>query len=155
MEDNKCLYIKIKYFNKKDQIEGLFDYGNKDPNKYEYQVENDCFYFLNFLNENANKIEKKESQFEYNSNKNDILFHVRKSFKNNNYEIINPLNNNMKKNEKNIKYLNNNAWYVIKSNPKYLFDNYDNYNEDYILNENDIIKFGVKKLLKNILKINQ
>ena len=154
MEDNKCLYIKIKYFSKKDQTEGLFDYGYKYPYELEYQVKNDCFFFLNFFNENANKIEKKESQFEYNSNINDILFHVRKSFKNNNYEIINPLNNNMKKNEKNIKYLNNNAWYVIKSNPEYLFDNYDNYNEDYILNENDIIKFGVKKyeIIKKYIK---
>ena len=119
-------------------------------------IENSCFIILNYYNENNNLIEKKENNLDFKKDYNDILFYVRKSFKKNNFQITNIFKKNMEKNEKNINDLNNNAWYVIKSDPNYYYENYDNYNEDYILNENDIIKFGAKKyeiIKKNIKNI--
>ena len=159
-EDNKYININIKFFKKQkkenndkninNSIEGLFDYGYnshtiKPQEIKDMIIEKSCFIFLNYFNENNNLIEKKENHTEFNSDFNDILFNVRKSFINNNFEIINLINKNLEKNENNINNLNNNAWYIIKSDPNYRYDNYDNYNEDYILNENDIIKFGRKK----------
>ena len=168
-ENNKCLYLSIKFFkkqkkendNKNDSIEGLFDYGyNRHDIKPQeikpMKIDNNCFIILNYYNENNNLIEKKENNLDFKNDFNDILFYVRKSFENNNYQITNIFKKNMEKNEKNINSLNNNAWYVIKSDPQYYYDNYDNYNEDYILNENDIIKFGAKKyeIIKKNFKSN-
>ena len=54
----------------------------------------------------------------------------------------------MKRTPKNIENLNNNLWYVIKSDS----DFFDNDNEDYSLNLYDIIKFGYRKF--EVIKYN-
>lgn len=168
MTDNKCIYLKIRLFSNKENIkEGLFDYGtcyreDKENNKItiiknEFKDEKGSFYFLNSFNKNFNFIEAKEShcikESEDNINVREILFQTRKSFINNTFEIISPFYNNMEKNEENIQTLNSNLWYVIKSDPIFC----DNDNEDYILNENDIIKFGNKKyeIIKKYIKNNK
>ena len=92
------------------------------------KIDNNCFIILNYYNENNNLIEKKENNLDFKNDFNDILFYVRKSFENNNYQITNIFKKNMEKNEKNINSLNNNACYVIKSDPNYYYDNYDNNN---------------------------
>ena len=110
-------------------------------NKYKYrhdEINRSCYYYRN----DNNEIDKKES---INYNNNDVtLFRIRKSLKDGNkYEIINPVLRFMKKNGININQLNNVAWYVINSEKN---------DENYILNENDIIKLGRKKY--EIIKIN-
>ena len=96
-----------------------------------------------------NYITKKTNHSEIDFKNEEILFQTRKSLKNDNqYEIINPIGKNMKINKQNIKILNNKLWYIIKSE-----NDLQNENEDYILNENDILKFGIKKyeiIKKNI-----
>ena len=70
--------------------------------------------------------------------KDEILFRVRQSFIDNKFEIIKPIRNNLIKEKIN---LNDYAWYVIKSKNNF----YENNNDDYILNKNDILSFGYKK----------
>ena len=83
----------------------------------------------------------------------EVLFRIRKSFKNNCYEIISPTIkcNQLEKNDDYIKNLDNRFWYVIKSSKS---RNYQN-DEDYILNENDIIKLGLTKYEVIKIKINK
>lgn len=169
-ENDKRLNLTILFFqkrrkengdkNKDNSIDGLFDYGynNHDikPKVKFLEIKNSCFIILNYYNGNNNLIEKKENIMEFKNDFNDILFRVRKSFINDNFQIINIFKKNMEKSVDNINNLNYNAWYVIKSAPNYYYDDYDNCNEDYILNENDIIKFGAKKyeIIKKSFKSN-
>lgn len=67
---------------------------------------------------------------------------------------MNPINKNMEKTNNNIINLKNKLWYVIKSEPN--INNCNNI-DDYILNKNDIIRFGnstYEVIEKNIENIN-
>ena len=68
----------------------------------------------------------------------EFLFGIRK-IQNNTYKIINSLkiSNQTKKTEKEIQNLRKKLWYLVNSD-----EDKDKINEDYILNENDIIKLG-------------
>ena len=94
-------------------------------------------------------IVKKNQQSEFDSEEDgEILFFIRKSFRTGLFELINPINKKIIKDIYNTNNLNNRLWYVIKSKEI----NNENDNEDYILNENDIIKIGRVKF--DIIKIN-
>ena len=126
---------------------GLFDFSAKI--KGDLHIIEDNYYILR--NKDNNKIAEKKQNIECDIELYDILFLIRKSLLNNNsFEIINPLRINNQKNETNIniiKYCG--SWYVIKSNNNL----YSNNDEDYCLNENDIIKFGNKiyEIIKKII----
>jgi hypothetical protein len=131
---------------------GLYDY-NIDNTKIKITKEiinNDNAYIISH-NFNYNVI---NNFTEFNPNgDNQILFHLRKSFKKNCYEIINPIKkcNQIQKNSEYIKDLNNRFWYVIKSKNQILEEN----DEDYVLNQNDIIKLGDKKYEVTKIRINK
>ena len=83
----------------------------------------------------------------------EFLFGIRKITKENTYKIINSLklSKQTKKTEEEIKNLRKKLWYLVNSG-----EDKDKINEDYILNENDIIKLGdcifevvKKKVIKN------
>lgn len=84
----------------------------------------------------------------FNEENDELMFRVRKSIKKDEFEIINPISLMLKKTQKTIENLNNNLWYVIKSDG----DFFDNNNEDYPLNLYDIIKLGRRKF--EIIKYN-
>ena len=123
---------------------GIFDYQNAATSKKDYR-DNEDFYYCKPKYDN--KIKKHSS---HNSlSKNDfLLFRTRKN-KKNNYEIINALKKNMKKTKENINRLDCKLWLVIKPEKPGKFENE---NKSYILNENDIIKFGRKKY--EVIKLN-
>ena len=138
----KNLQLDIKTWNT-DSI-GIFNYKEKLYKIAHDEANKDLYYIRN----DNNYINKKESQILFEDN-GEILFRVRKSLKDyNKYEIINPLLRSMKKNEININTLNNASWYVIRPETDFC----ENENEKYILNENDILKFGRKKY--EIIKMN-
>ena len=116
----------------------LYQYNSDEVTQFHCKFGKD-YYFFRKNSRSNNVINWKEQNIDYEEN-GDLLFRVRKSIFHDSYEIINPIRKNMVKNYKNISNLNNLAWYVIKSE----FNFYNN-NEDYILNENDIIKLGIKK----------
>ena len=141
--------------NKKDNNGlGVFEYTRNDYEQKELDDKKQSFYIVR--NNNNNWIINKNVHLDFDPSNSIILFRVRKSLiDENKYEIIKPVYNNFKASKDNIKYLTNQAWYVVKSDESYVkFDNncilkeINNDNEDYILNENDIIK-----LIGNIYKI--
>jgi len=69
----------------------------------------------------------------------EFLFGIRKISKDNSYKIINSLKifNQTEKTKEEIKNLRKKLWYLVNSGERE-----DKINEDYILNENDIIRLG-------------
>ena len=137
----------------KNDSDGIFHYKT-DPSsiKLVKSTSNKNSFFIR--KKPSNIITKIDYQNEFNlESEGDMLFYVRKSFKTGLFELINPVRKRMTKNKNNIDNLNNRLWYVLK--PKK--DNNENDNEDYNINENDIIKLGRRKfevIKKNIASYN-
>lgn len=129
------LSILINSGVKENQYFNYYNIKNNEINEY---YEKECY----ILRDNEiNKICKISSLIEDGIfDTKDILFRLRKSIKEEDkFEIINPLKYNIKKTKNNIDNLDENAWYVIKSNEE---KKIKNNNEKYILNKYDIIKLG-------------
>ena len=136
IENIFSLNITLRTMNKYN----MFYY--KKNNNYTFTTVNDkindnkCYLIRkpnNFIQKIKNLLE------EFKQDLDGFLFGFRKSFKNNGCIIINPLKkNNFYRDKENIRYLNEKLWYPVKS----LSSDFEQNTEDYILNENDIIKLG-------------
>jgi len=93
-------------------------------------------YFIIKTDNSLKKINIKEEELDPNS---EFLFGIRKISKDNSYKIINSLkiSNQTEKTKEEIKNLRKKLWYLVNSGK-----DEDKINEDYILNENDIIRLG-------------
>lgn len=153
MTEKQSLNLKIRT-KEKCKNNGLFDYNqnSKRIKIIEKTIPNDNTYIIKQNVNNTYKVIKDLSEFNSNGD-NQILFHLRKSFKNNCYEIRNPIIkcNKIEKHSEYIEELNNKFWYVIRSKNSMQEEN----DEDYILNENDIIKLGEKKYEVTKIRINK
>ena len=140
MEKDKKISIKIQIWDNKD--EGMFYYKTdenyKSEKKYFNFELNDANFYL--IKTKDNKIKLIKEHKEFNSKEDEILFRLRKSFKSKIYELINPIKIN--KGEYRNNYLNDKIWYTVKSST-----NSEGNNQNYILNQNDIIKLGRKKYI--------
>ena len=143
---NKKIQLSIKIY-KKDSI-GMYDYKSdySEINSTNYEITNNSYIIRK---ENNIVIRKQNSSYDEQTD-GEILFYVRKSFKTGNFEIINPVRILMEKNEYNINSLNTRLWYSVNSIEEINDNNNDN--EDYILNQNDIIKLG--RIKYEIIKLN-
>jgi len=96
------------------------------------------------------KVNIPEEELDPNS---EFLFGIRKISKDNSYKIINSLkiSNQTEKTKEEIQNLRKKLWYLVNSG-----EDKDKINEDYILNENDIIRLGdcffevIRKKVKKI-----
>ena len=143
MKNDKKVAIKTQIWIWDNQDEGMFYYkidkNDKSKKKhFNFELDGINYFFIKTENNNIKWIKDHK---EFNSN-DEIQFRVRKSFKKNIYEIINPININ--KSEYSNFYLNDKIWYPVKSST-YPEGN----NQNYILNEKDIIKLGRKKYIVN------
>lgn len=115
----------------------IFNYHNKGMKLYDMNI-SEGYYFVR----NKNIITKISQHSDIKTEKGeDLIFRIRKS-KKNEFTIENPLNKNLAKTINNIKSLNNKLWYVLKSDKN---ENESNNLDDYIINKNDIIKFGASE----------
>ena len=119
--------------------EEIFDYNSNEVSKVTYNINNEGGYFIKDAH---NKISIRKNHCEIRKD-DKVLFRVRYSKKNKSYEIINPIRK-MEYNLNNVEELNNKIWLLMKSTKNCL---YEINNNEYYLNENDIIKFGRKKYL--------
>ena len=125
----------VTCFNEKTDI---FKYNNKGIKLEDMNISEGYY----FVRNKRNNIKKICQQSDIKTEKGEeLIFRVRKS-KKNDFTIENPLNKKMPKTINNIKSLNNKLWYVLKSEKN---ENDSNNLDDYILNKNDIIKFGSSK----------
>ena len=137
------------------QETSLFYYKDDKRNEIEekdFEIENNNAYIIrNFYNQIQQIKENKDLKNYFNF---DILFRIRKSIKKDKLEIINPIKIEAKINkiEYLLNYLDEKIWYPVKSEkPGELEEN----NEEYSINENDILKFGRKKYVVRKLNINK
>ena len=102
-----------------------------------------------FIPENMYLVRTKKNNFKYidqhadidNKNGEDLLFYVNKRNEDT-FILMNPIPKNLKLNKENFKYINNKIWYVLNTDNVEKNENDKKFNEEYYLNENDIIKVG-------------
>ena len=149
--NNKQVNIIIKTCIK-EEPNGIFNYkqNSSDIRKTNKKINENYYIIRRDIDNKIKKIKKNYQSDE--SNDWEILFYARKSFKTDIYEVINPVRKLMEKDEYNIDNLNYRAWFIVNSINE-IHDYYDDFeNEDYILNQYDIIKIGRKKY--EIIKLN-
>ena len=140
--NTKAVDICIKTW--KNDSNGIFCY--KSESSQILQVNNKITKNIYFIRRKNNRIKTINQNSDYDD-EDEILFHIRKSFKTHQFEIVNPVRKLLKKNQYNINGLNGRMWYIVKSknDNDNNNNNYEIDNEDYNLNENDIIKLGRRK----------
>ena len=127
-----------------DNEDGLFNYNSDESERNYLKLIKNIENFFVIITKN-NEIKCIINHKELNPNEKDaILFRMRKSFKNYNYEMINPiLEHKINISEINKHFLNDKIWYSVKS----LENNDEGNNQNYYLNKNDIIKLGRRKFI--------
>ena len=137
-ENNFGLYLKIKTSKNSN---GVFD-ASKIDNTYEtIMTDNKAFLMIT----KNNKILKVDNHIDIEKKYGErLLFKIRRL--NDCYQLENNPIENMKLSEDNINGLNYEIWYVIKNN--------NNINEQYYLNEKDIIRLGNFKFVLKKININ-
>jgi hypothetical protein len=141
------VYLTIKTWS--SESNGIYNYKSKgsEINEVAASLDESCY-----IIREKNRIIKIKQNYEYNDEiEGQVLFYLRKSLKNEEmFEIVNPLKKKIEKNEYNINDLNRRPWLIVNSeNGCY------NKEEEYNLNENDIIKLGRRKfeiIRKNVHK---
>ena len=140
--NTKAVDICIKTW--KNDSNGIFYY--KSESSQILEVNNKITKNIYFIRRRNNNIKTINQNSDYDD-EDEILFHIRNSFKTHQFEIVNPVRKLLKKNEYNINGLNGRMWYIVKTknNNHNNNNNYEIDNEDYELSENDIIKLGRRK----------
>ena len=126
---------------------GIYNYKSDITNIKEVDITSkDSVYIIR----EKNKIIDEKQHYKYDDEiEGQILLYIRKSLKDkNSFEIVNPIRKFIEKNEYNINDLNRRPWFIVNTQ-----NGYNNENEEYNLNEGDIIKLGRRKfeiIKKNI-----
>lgn len=146
--NNEMLGLYLNFKIMINNTHDIFDYSKSDEiNNINTFIEKSIYLVLTKDNEIITINEHSEIQTEKDFEQ--ILFGVKKDEEKNTFILINPMPGiNILPTENNVNYLNHKLWYVINSEPAK--ESY-NINEDYYLNENDIIKLGnLKYVIKKI-----
>lgn len=144
--DKKILFLILNTWS--NDSNGIFDYSSTAIKKIKAFIP-ESTYVVRTKNNLFNNIEQHADI--QTKDGDDLLFYVNNS-KNDTYILMNPIPKNLKLKEDNLEYLNNKMWYVLRTiNPDSADNNNNDCNEEYYLNENDIIKIGRMKY--NVNKI--
>ena len=137
--NDKILFLALNTW--KNDSNSIFDYSSNTIKTIKayiahptYVVKTKNDFFINI--EQHADIQNKDGD--------ELIFHVKHDI-NNIYNLANPIPNNLKLKENNFDYLNNKIWYILKTIDLENHDSKPNSNEEYYLNENDIIKIGKVK----------
>ena len=146
--ENKILLLNLNTWN--NDLKGIFDYSSSS-------IKNEQSFIIKptyLVRTKNNLYESREMQAYIDYNKEDLIFSIRND-KKDNFSLRNPIMKDMEMSQTNSDYLNNKIWYVLKTRD---LDNREidiNCNEEYYLNENDIIKIGkVKYVVQKINLLN-
>ena len=125
-DNNGDIELDIKQIIRKEQ---------KIKQKKKLYISVEYLKYLVIINDN-NFLKEIKSQEEIDYQKHTFLFGFRKSFKDKTIKIINTIKKPKQTDKGEIQDLSKKLWYMVNT------ENKEKINEDYILNENDIIKFG-------------
>ena len=141
-KDDNFVLMEIQIWNNKAS-NGIFFYNNNlaEFKKVYFTFDQSNCYLIK-TKDNYIQTTKEHKDFD-KSTGNEILFRIRKSFKNNiKYEVMNPILEQKIFTSDYNNFLNDKIWFSTKSQV-YFDGNQLNYN----LNKNDIIRFGKKKYI--------
>ena len=139
---NKILFLILKTW--VNDSSGIYDYSNKSVSIFNAYLLNSNYVVRTKYNVYQNIQQHADIDTE---NGDDLLFYANNA-KEDTFILVNPLPVNLKPNEDNFTYINNKLWYILNSEG---LENMPNGNEDYYLNENDIIKLGkIKYIVQKI-----
>ena len=146
--EKKVLLLNLNTWN--NDLKGIYDYSTSS-------IKNEQTFIIKptyLVRTKNNLFESREMQGLIDYNKEELIFSIRNDVKDN-FSLINHIMKNMEVNETNSDYLNNKIWYVLKTKDLDNRENDINSNEEYYLNENDIIKIGkVKYVVQKINLLN-
>jgi hypothetical protein len=138
----KVLFLILKTW--ANDSGGIFDFSNKSVSTFIAYLLNSNYVVRTKYNTYQNIQQHADIDTE---NGDDLLFYANNA-KEDTFILVNPLPLNLKPNEDNFTYINNKIWYILNSEG---IENMPNGNEDYYLNENDIIKLGkIKYIVQKI-----
>jgi len=135
--ENKVLLLKLNTC--ANDSNGIYDYtisSNKNLQTFIIQQT----YFVRTKN-NIYLNRNNHADIKFEEGEEDLIFYIKNETKDN-YILINFIKKNLELNDANFNYINNKIWYVLKTTDLDNRDNDINCNEEYFLNENDIIKIG-------------
>ena len=139
---NKILVLILKAWN--SESNGIFDYSSSSVKEIKVYIAEDTYIVRNKYNSFVNKSQHENVNFKDGES---IIFQVNNG-NNDTYYLVNPIPKHLKMTDINFNYINNKIWYLIKNEN---IEDDLNSNEDYFLNENDIIKCGrVKYVVQKI-----
>ncbi len=131
--DNKKLILNIKKWN--SELNGIYDYSSSSVKQIKVYIAEDTYIVRTKYNSFVKKSQHENINFKDGEN---IIFQVNNG-SNDTYYLVNPIPKHLKMTDNNFNYINNKIWYVIKNEN---IEDDLNSNEDYFLNENDLIKLG-------------
>ena len=126
-----------------NDISGTYDYNNTSVNKLQTFISNSTYVVRTKYNKFKNINQHADIDTDEGE---DIIFYVNNP-KENTFFLINFIPKNLKHTFENFNLLNNKLWYVINNAKSETNQLNPNYNENYYLNENDIIKLGKVKFI--------
>ena len=131
--DKKLLELTLKTWN--SESNGMFDYSLYSVIEIKASIDKDTYVVL-IKNNNFINVDQHES---IKTKDGDCLIFQVNNGNYNTYYLVNPIPKKLKMTETNFLYINTKMWLVIKNE---WADEDKNYNEDYYINLNDILKFG-------------
>ena len=139
INDNKVLHLILNTWSN-DSI-GIYDYSSSSIKKLRAFIPDSTY----VVRTKGNIFQNIEQHADINfKNGDDLLFYVNNN-NNDTFILVNPIPKKLKLTQKNYDYLNNKMWYVLKTvsldNSEENMNGKES-NEDYYLNENDLIKIG-------------
>lgn len=139
--DKNYLYLELNTWT--NDTNGIYDYSTDTVKTIKACITEKTYLVRTKNNSFKNISQHSEIQKEPG---NELIFGINNGA-NNCFKLINPIPHNLKLTEKNTLYLNNKMWYVLKSDELEKKES----NEEYYLNQNDIVKLGrVKYAIQKI-----
>ena len=140
VDDKEGLFFKFKFSN---SVTEIFDYSLKGSKEINSFLDQSTF-IVSVKDNSILRVDNQSSIESKNGEK--LLFHIRKNKTNGNYILENPLPSKLSHNNTDIFDLK--LWFVVNNENNESQQNiYKIINEDYVLHENDIIKFGNVKYI--------
>jgi len=159
MESQNEKYLKLVLYNwekENNDVNSIFDYTSKSLKEQTIFFEKET-YLARTKYDEFKTYENHEDFKKTEEEGNILIFYINKEEeKKDKYILTSLFPKNLELNEENLNNINNKIWYILRTSDIDNKENDKNCNEEYYLNENDIIKFGrVKYVVQKIHLLNK
>ena len=160
MESQNEKYLKLVLYTwdkENNEVNSIFDYSSKSLKEETIFFEKETYLARTKYDEFKTYENHEEFKKTEEEEGNVLIFKLNKEEEEekDKYILTSLFPTNLQLNEENLNNINNKIWYILKTSDIDNKENDKNCNEEYYLNENDIIKFGrVKYIVQKIHLLN-